>query len=45
MGYRFVPQRNHAQESQIFSGFFFPVAFAGLKFFEIQKVFYHGKVT
>ena len=44
MGYRFVPQRNHTQESQIFS-VFFPVAFAGLKFFEIQKVFYHGKVT
>ena len=45
MGYCFVPECNHAQESHTCEFFlnFFPI-FAGPRFVEIQKFCYHGNV-
>jgi len=47
MGYHFVPECNHAQESHKyqFLPFLFPAIFNGPQFVEIQKFCYYGKVT
>ena len=45
MGYCFVPECNHTQEShkcQFFSFLFFAAIFAGAEFVKIQKFWYHG---
>ena len=50
LGYHFVPECNHAQEScmpNFFVSvlFFFPDIFARPRFVEIQKFCYHGNKT
>ena len=45
MGYRFVPECNHAQESQTFQFFIIiSTIFTGPRFVEIHKFCYHGNV-
>ena len=45
MGYRFVPECNHAQESHLSIFFVFTAIFAGSQFVEIQKFCSHGYQT
>ena len=45
MGYRFVPEGNHAQEVMRVNFFVFSAIFAGPRFVENQKFCCHGNVT
>ena len=42
VGYRFVPECNHAQESHFLCVFPIFAIFTGPQFFETQKFSYHG---